>query len=79
MPCCARISSRRSKLTDDQQTELTDLSTRFRNRLHDLQQSGRESLEQKLPELNAERHKDVVAILTPKQQDTYGRLLGAAV
>jgi peroxiredoxin len=64
------------KLTEKQQTELTDLSTRFRNRLHDLQQSGREMLDQELPKLNAERHKDVVAILSPKQQDSYGRLLG---
>jgi peroxiredoxin len=64
------------KLTEEQQTEFKELFARFRNRLHDLQQTGGESVDLELVQLNAERHKDVVAILTPKQQDSYGRLLG---
>lgn len=64
------------KLTEEQQSGLNELFTRYRNRLHDLQQSAAESREVELQKLNAERHKDVVAILNPKQQDTYGALLG---
>ncbi len=64
------------KLTDEQQAKFTEISTRFRNRLHDLQQRGMEAREAELPQLNAERHQEVVELLSPEQQDAYGRLLG---
>ncbi len=64
------------KLTDEQQNKLKELSTRFRNRLYNLQQTGGEALEQELPKINAQRHKEVVAILSPDQQDSYGKLMG---
>jgi peroxiredoxin len=64
------------KLTDEQQAKLTDIATRFRNRLHDLQQRGQDAVEAELPALNAERHKEVVELLSPDQQNAYGRLLG---
>lgn len=68
--------SKAIKLKDEQKEKLGELSTQFRNRLHDLQQSGGETLQAELPKLQAERHKDTVAILAPDQQDSYGRLLG---
>lgn len=64
------------KLTDEQQAKLGEISTAFRNQLYDLQQAGEEKLQAELPELQAERHKKVVAILDPKQQQSYGKLMG---
>jgi peroxiredoxin len=64
------------KLTEAQQGDLKELSTQFRKRLAELQQAGGDALQAELPKLHAERHKDVVAVLTTEQQNSYGRLLG---
>ena len=64
------------KLTDEQQAKLSEVSTAFRNQLYDLQQAGAEKLQAELPGIQAERHKKVVAILDPKQQQSYGKLMG---
>lgn len=64
------------KLTDDQQAELKAISTRFGERLRDLQQSGSESFQADLIKLQTERRQDVVDVLSPTQRESYGRLLG---
>jgi peroxiredoxin len=58
------------KLTDDQQSQLKEISARFREQAKEVNAD--------MPTLQAERHKEVVAVLTPEQQDQYGTLLGEA-
>lgn len=66
------------KLTDEQQSRLGEMSTEFHAKLQELQQAGGEQLQAALPKLNADRHKDVVALLDAKQEHGYGKLLGEA-
>jgi peroxiredoxin len=56
------------KLTEDQQLQLKEISTKFREQA---KQPGAD-----VPALQAERHKEVVAVLTSEQQNQYGMLLG---
>jgi peroxiredoxin len=58
------------KLTDEQQSQLKEISARFREQA---KEPGAE-----VAALQAERHKDVVAVLSPQQQNQYGTLLGEA-
>lgn len=63
-------------LSEAQQTKLAEGATRLRTKARELQQAGGESLAAELKKLQAERHKEVVEVLSPKQEETYGRLLG---
>jgi peroxiredoxin len=56
------------KLTDEQQTHLKEISAKFR------EQAKQPNSD--VPSLQAARHKEVVALLTPEQQNQYGTLLG---
>lgn len=58
------------KLTEEQQAQLKEISAKFREQA---QQPGAD-----VPKLQAARHKEVVAVLTPEQQNQYGTLLGEA-
>lgn len=58
------------KLTDDQQKQLKEISARFREQAKEPNAD--------VPTLQAERHKEVIAVLTPEQQNQYGTLLGEA-
>src|SRR5690606_19442978 len=64
------------RLSEAQQTKLAEGATRLRAKARELQQAGGDSLAAELKKLQAERHKEVVEVLSPKQEETYGRLLG---
>jgi peroxiredoxin len=56
------------KHTDEQQSQLKEISVRFREQA---KEPGAD-----VPTLQVARHKEVVAVLTPEQQNQYGTLLG---
>jgi peroxiredoxin len=68
------------KLTPEQGAELQKISNDFRAGAKELQASrpGRSSddLQQELKQLQADRHKQIVAVLTDEQEARYGELLG---
>ncbi|HEX6961837.1 MAG TPA: redoxin domain-containing protein [Lacipirellula sp.] len=69
------------KLTPEQEQQLAEISAVFREQAQALQRgdkakSSAETLEGDLARLQADRHKRIVAQLTPEQQTRYGELLG---
>jgi peroxiredoxin len=58
------------KLTDEQQARLKEISARFREQAKEANAD--------VPALQAARHKEVITVLTPEQQNQYGTLLGEA-
>jgi peroxiredoxin len=64
------------KLTAEQQTRLAAIHGEFQAAAQELQKGGDEQVAQKLQQLQAERHKQIVEVLTTEQETELGKLLG---
>lgn len=64
------------KLSEEQQTKLTDIGDKFHKQAQEAQQQDRAGHAEKLASLQAERHKQIIAILDDQQETKLGKLLG---
>lgn len=65
------------ELNDVQQTRLAEIAGAFREKAQALQRSGGGQVGDELAKLQADRHKEIVALLDQKQEQQFGKLLGA--
>lgn len=64
------------KLTDEQQAKLKEINDNFRSQAQELQQQGGEQVADRLQQLQADRHKQIVGVLGAEQETQLGKLLG---
>jgi peroxiredoxin len=64
------------KLSEEQQTLLADIGVSFHKQVQEAQRNGRNGLAEKLATFQAERHKQILAVLEDQQEQELGKLLG---